>query len=171
VPSQNIHGTQGHPKHCRSHEADLPLGKMNLIPASSGNGTRNIQMKSTYSLGDGKHTPSPLYFYSSKKQTQLVTEVWNACQGLSSMSKLSTVLLPESTGSELGMKLEEEMRICFIFTFLFMLCLCHYYNPVLGLAATPTRVKIFIPSVHLNSNIQNISFSRLTYYSKEKWKN
>lgn len=42
---------------------------------------------------------------------------------------------------------------------------------VLGLAATPTRVKVFIPSVHLNSNIQNISFSRLAYYSKEKWKN
>lgn len=66
---------------------------------------------------------------------------------------------------------EEEMRICFIFMLLFRLCSCHCYNPVLGLAATPTRVKVFIPSVHLNSNIQNISFYRLEYYSKEKWKN
>lgn len=33
VPSWNIHETHGYPKHWSSHKADLPLAKMDLLPA------------------------------------------------------------------------------------------------------------------------------------------
>lgn len=85
--------------------------------------------------------------------------------------KVEYSLAPRKQWFRIRVKLAEETRICFVFMLLFMLCPCHCYNPVLGLAATPTRVRIFIPSAHLDSSIRNTSFSRLTYYAKEKWKN
>lgn len=125
-------------------------------------GARNTNEVSTLT-GDSKHILSPLYFYNSNKPTRLATEIWNACQGLLCYAKAEYSLVPRKQWFRI-VKLEEEMTFCFIF---FLLCPCHSYNSVLGLAATPTRVKIFIPSVHLKSNIQNISFNRLIWYCKE----
>jgi hypothetical protein len=117
-------------------------------------------------VGDSKHTLSALYFYDLTNKPSW-SQIQNACQALMFYVKVEYSLTPRKQWFRIIVKLEEEMRICFIFYALLMLCSGHCYNSVLGLAATPTRVKIFIPSVHLKLNIQNISFSRLTYYPKE----
>lgn len=166
MPSQNIYGTHGHPKHCKSHRGRPTTRKDGFNTSIFWQWDKKHTMKSTYLLGDGKHTPSPLYFYSSKKQTKLVTEVWNACQGLSSMSKLSTVSLPESSGSRIRGKLQRK-RESAVFVFLFMLCPMPLLQSSPGISSYSHKVWIFTPSAHLDSNIQNTSFSRLTYYSKE----
>lgn len=61
IPSRNIHGTHGYPKHWSSHEAYLPLAKMDLLPAFCWQRV----------AGESKHTLSPLYFYSSNKPSWL----------------------------------------------------------------------------------------------------
>lgn len=94
-------------------------------------------------------------------QTELVTEIWNACQGLVVYVKVEYSFAPRKHWCRIIVTREEEMRICFIF-----------YAPLHAVPGpTPTRVKVFIPSVHLNSDIQNMSSSKLTHYSKEMWKN
>lgn len=113
VPPQNVHGTHRYPKHWSSHEADLPLGKMDLIPAfiwqSDKKHTNEV---STLARGD---TLGPLYFSSSTKQTELVTEIWNACQGLMVYVKVEYSFTPRKHWCRIIVTREEEMRICFIF--------------------------------------------------------
>lgn len=62
VPSQNVHGTHRYPKHRSSHEADLPLGKMDLIPAFIWQwDKKHTSEVSTIAGGEQTHTwSSPL---------------------------------------------------------------------------------------------------------------
>lgn len=157
----------GTPKPGSSHESGLLLGKMDVIPAFLSQwGKKHTDEVSTLTR-DSKHTLSPLYFYSSNKQTELITEIWNACQGLMFNIKVVYSLAPRKQWFRTTVNLKRKWESASSFMLLFVLCSCHCYNPVLRLAATPTRVKIFIPSVHLKSDIQKIFSSRLTYYSKE----
>lgn len=143
VPSRNSHGIHGYPKHGRSHEADLPLGKVDVTPAFFWQGDKKHKW-GTHTHRRRANTLGPLSFYQTKKQTELVTEVWNACQGLVFYVKVEYSLAPRKHWFRVRVKREEGMRISSIFMLLLMLCWCHCYHPVLGLAAAPTRVKIFI---------------------------
>lgn len=100
------------------------------------------------------------------KQTKLVTEICKACQRLTFYIKVEYSFAPRKPWFRI-VKLKEKMRICFSFYVVLHAVPVPLLQSSPWISSTPTRVKMFIPSVHLNSNISNISFPRLTYYSKE----